>query len=411
MDFNPPSVLTLLEHASALKAQHERLKAQALPTCAPDFRLLSFFHINENRLSDCLAFLLDPAGNHGQGDLFLASFCALLGLSSKSEHLQRAKSYTEYTIDSGRRLDILLTDNERLIGIENKPWATDQEKQLADYARWLSKETSGRRSQRDWLLVYLSNNSVSEASLPARTPEDLKEKIVFLTFHQLEAWLNVCGTQVQAPQVRSFVTALEDFVREDINGETPMALQNNLTNMVISSPENLTAAMQIAQNITPVKARLWKDFIHYLSLQLNPVGIDVVPTAELFNGKRWAGFFIVFNHDDKLALKWEFEYPNYAELVFGISARQQPTKRLRAELYKPVFDKLTQLFPEISAVNDKEGWWPWWSYADTLDIAVNWLAEPEAWALLLDRSEGSFAHKVIRQALAIREDQASVLFR
>lgn len=69
-----------------------------------------------------------------------------------------------------------------------------------------------------------------------------------------------------------------------------MALQNNLTNMVISSPENLTAAMQIAQNITPVKARLWKDFIHYLSLQLNPAGIDVVPTAELFNGKRWAGF-------------------------------------------------------------------------------------------------------------------------
>lgn len=115
------------------------------------------------------------------------------------------------------------------------------------------------------------------------------------------------------------------------------------------------------------------------------------------------GIFIVFNHDDKLALKWEFEYPNYAELVFGISARQQPTKRLRAGLYKPVFDKLTQLFPEISAQNDKEGWWPWWSYADTLDIAVNWLAEPEAQALLLDRSEGSFAHKVIRRALAIQK--------
>lgn len=411
MDVALPAMTALLEHVSAVKTEHDRQKTRVLRSTAPDFRLFSFFKIDENTLSKCLAFLLDPKATHGQGDLFISSFYALNDLPCSPQQTQCVRTFTEYTLDSGRRLDILITDNVRLIGIENKPWAADQDRQLIDYAQWLAKETSGRRSQRDWSLIYLSNNDVSEASLPARTSESLRDKIIFLTFFELEAWLTDCAAHIQAPQVHSFVMAMAEFVREKLNGETSMALQNTLSDVVMASPENLTAALLISQNMTEVKARLWRSFIDDIAAQLRPEGIAVETEDALFTGKRWAGFYVVFDQQDKLALKWEFEYAHYVELVYGICARDMPTNSLRARLCKPVFEELTALFPDLSAANDKTGWWPWWSYADTLDIPRNWLATPEAWTLLLDRGPDSFAQKVINMALAIQQKGACSLFR
>ena len=51
------------------------------PTLAPRFNLFDFIGPNENKLSEIIAFFLDPKETHGQGYLFLGIFLDLIGRS------------------------------------------------------------------------------------------------------------------------------------------------------------------------------------------------------------------------------------------------------------------------------------------------------------------------------------------
>lgn len=143
---------------------------------------------DEMSLSYCFATLLDPNAKHGQGSLYLGLFCNhfLKELEwINSNNLCDAKIITEHQTDTQRRIDLLVRlNNIGAIAIENKPWATDQNQQLADYAAYL------KYREENWILLYLCNNAPSKRSINKEKREKYKDANNFLQipFEQITDW-------------------------------------------------------------------------------------------------------------------------------------------------------------------------------------------------------------------------------
>ncbi|MEQ9868382.1 PD-(D/E)XK nuclease family protein [Pectobacterium odoriferum] len=403
------NISELLHSTVLLRESYQQAKKRYSSKIAPDFRLFRFFNINENTLSKLLAYLLTPEETHGQGELFLSSFYRLIEKPETFTADKKTRVSTEYTISGGRRIDILIADKKELTGIENKPWAADQKDQLYDYAHWLATE-AGRRGI-GWSLIYICNNEMSEFTYRAQSSEDMNKYVKPITFFQLERWLSDCALHIEAPSVRCFVDALLKFIREDINGEVAMELKTELTEKLVASPQNLSAAFLIAQNMRQVKERLWKDFIVHLHQQLLPFRISVVMNDELRLGNKYASFSILFKEGDDFKLSWEFDTSDYRDLAYGICSVSEPDEKLNRDCFPSIAAAMCHAFPEIDA-NVGTAEWPWWCHADMgMNVPRNWNMDSDAWTLLLERGEGSFAQSIVSMAQRIHDEVDLSLFR
>ena len=98
-----------------------------------------------------------------------------------------------------------------LIGIENKPWAGDQQEQIADYLEDLLEKSDNSH------ILYLSGdgNGPSPASL-----NGLVERLCLIVPYRhknkespsLEGWLLQCREQCEAERVRWFLIDLLEYI-------------------------------------------------------------------------------------------------------------------------------------------------------------------------------------------------------
>ena len=119
---------------------------------ATDFSAFEIFSPNENTLSRVIAELFDPTGSHGQGLLFLNGMLKAINVPPVNRR-EAVRSRREVRTREGRRIDIVIETPRYVIGIENKPWAAQQHKQLQDYIDELSSDLRGRVP----VLVFLSD--------------------------------------------------------------------------------------------------------------------------------------------------------------------------------------------------------------------------------------------------------------
>lgn len=94
-----------------------------------NLNIFNYFQPNETMHSKLLAMLLNPHGEHGQGNVFIHSFLNKLGIKYNSE-----TDKWKVTAEIGR-IDILIKSTSgHVIIIENKSnWAVDQDSQLYRY--------------------------------------------------------------------------------------------------------------------------------------------------------------------------------------------------------------------------------------------------------------------------------------
>jgi hypothetical protein len=215
---------------------------------APEFSIFDYLHADEMALSSCIAGLLDPCGNHGQGMVFWINRCETCLVT------------TEKQANGQRRIDVHLAFDEGFIGIENKPWAGDQPKQLADYAEYLRDSASV--SNMSWLLVYLSNGEPSKESIPLKERQDLynTKNFEIANYQILIKWLERCRVKSKAPNVSMFVEELIKFVRIKVNGEMEMSEELETCKTILSSKERLASAFHIYKAIDGAKQDLMKRF-------------------------------------------------------------------------------------------------------------------------------------------------------
>lgn len=190
---------------------------------APKFNPFDYIRPDENPLSDILADLLNPNGHHGQGDRFLRHFLKRIG--KDRETWPRVKiireAATGHLANSRRRIDIEIDFGNFGVGIENKPWAEDQYKQVADYFTHLNRKYGER-----FVLVYLSGNgegpssqSVSAAVLKARETNRQYRLICYRP--DLVKWLNECEAECKSDAVQWFLRQFRTYIQEQFAEAEP----------------------------------------------------------------------------------------------------------------------------------------------------------------------------------------------
>lgn len=131
---------------------------------------------NENFSSDWLAYILDPA-------LFKSykPINALLKILKKSTIDINQKVTVEREVSLGEygRIDLLITTDEYLIGIENKIDAWTRENQCEDYAKGLNE----RKGEKEVVCVLLSpqSNNVSSVKFESLNYEELIEEFKLIS--------------------------------------------------------------------------------------------------------------------------------------------------------------------------------------------------------------------------------------
>ena len=90
----------------------------------------------ENVCSNILAFYFDPDEEHGMGDMLLRALMECLRVSCLSP-IPVAKTKREVRSDAGLKLDLVITGEDFIIGIEHKIWAPLYN-DLGDYAKLLA---------------------------------------------------------------------------------------------------------------------------------------------------------------------------------------------------------------------------------------------------------------------------------
>ena len=203
------------------KARFRRDKEEAT-----GFNVFHFIEPDENRLSDVLAFLLDPKDSHGQGDIFLRSMFEQLGLVADAKRIQdatvRREAATHNILNSRRRMDIVV-DAGAWLAIENKVDSPEQPEQVKDYLEHLHYYT--RRSSVEAALIYLSPNGRPPESVSRALIGELKAsgKLHCWSYQvDLRQWLYRCRRDCVAPKIRAFVSDLmayleTHFQREKVN--------------------------------------------------------------------------------------------------------------------------------------------------------------------------------------------------
>lgn len=194
---------------------------------ARKFDCFRFIHLDENRMSDVFAYLLDPEETHGQRKLFLREFLShvfpkgLVGYPRSGVRIGREMRTTRIE-DWDRRIDIEIAFRTNgglaAIAIENKPWAGDQENQLSDYARHLELKYKGRFN-----LIYLtpkgedpSENSIKPEKREKLSKEGKLANASIQDWASDHGWLKRGEDGVKAERVRWFVSDFRKALIESL---------------------------------------------------------------------------------------------------------------------------------------------------------------------------------------------------
>ncbi len=301
----------------------ESMRAIIARESSPDFNLLHALGIGEIHLSRLLACLLDPQGPHGQGPLFLSGFldlCRAPGDAREGaricpalEPLERVTVSVEHRTERGRRIDILLRsgDSRSAIGIENKPWACDQEDQLADYRIYLQRAFPER-----WLLVYLVGD-------PDRSAPIEGERIRKVTYGELGKCFTAALGGIRSPIAAALTRQFLHYIEREFEGGwslEAMTEARQIIDGVTANPQHVEVAWRLIAASEELRKQLFELFVRQLQ---NAMGkrFLVRRDADRNPGDRWFGLNAYLSDNPSrpdLFVRIEWEASNYRWCFLGI---------------------------------------------------------------------------------------------
>lgn len=393
-------VTPLLDQVSRELAILREARRRFSGKLAPDFRLFRYLRADETGLSRCIADLLDPEGPHGQGGLFMDQFKFALGLPQwvRADRLDQIR--LEYPTLAGRRIDICLKfKGGQLLGIENKPTAVDQDRQLSDYGSSLQSQAQPQ----DWLLLYVSNAEPGEASL---LPEDrlnwANANFRHIRFdNEIESWLHACAEKAEAPIVRLFVEQVLTHVREAINGERDMNESDQVADIIRSNGANIESALSVASAWPKVQRELLKKLKTQLDEIFESSSEPIFPKLEcdpsILDAKKSSGLKIHFWQDQDLVLKFEFDQANYGNLLWGLF------RQTDRDISVPEIEKIKTLMQGQFGTGRSNQWWAWYAWGSDSEFTenlYNWSNSPAPW---IGIKNGKMANHLFGLAKKVRE--------
>ena len=222
--------------------------------CAHRFNVLDYVRTDEIGLSKIIADLFNPDATHGQDAFFLRSFLCML---CKEDNCNVDSSWLDLDLRNievepekeieirgkRRKIDIYVTmENESgkyCLAIENKPYADDQPRQLADYLKHLTEKYDKEK----FLLIYLPSRGQrpSESSLPMKEYTNWKGRFKIMAYYNerefngteskaidelahygisfsLVDWFSECRNNCKVDRLQSFLRDAKHFCEKKFGG-------------------------------------------------------------------------------------------------------------------------------------------------------------------------------------------------
>ena len=205
----------------------ERLQCQLDERLATRFNVFHLIEPDENKLSDVLAGLLDPKGNHGQGDCFLRLLFERLGLGSDAtlrtkDAMVRREAPFHGTRKDIRRMDVFVEAGV-LLAIENKMDSPEQQDQVSDYLKYLERPCLcvPRQAIRNTVIYLTRNGEPPESLTRSELMKHQASRRLWCWSYQgdLHPWLEACRLACEAQKIRDFLSDFLGYIESDLKRE------------------------------------------------------------------------------------------------------------------------------------------------------------------------------------------------
>ena len=350
------------------------------------FNVFDFVDTSENGLSKIIRYLLDD-GSHGQGTQFLRAL--LKGVQRDGWALEGCRiSATTEQEAAGRRIDIVVEISSGrgrcCLAIENKPYASDQPKQLLSYFEYLDSKYGD-----DFLLVYLSRvgEAPSESSLPRGELDRMSSRFRILPYvrrqedawkdgldyvrsreYSLVEWLEECRKLCEVDRVRWFLRDGERFCRQEF-GEKTMSTDSEMQQVeefVGTNPDYVRTAATVVSAWPRIRRRVIEEFTDALHRRIKG-------QAERGDGVSGDVEFLRLSEKEAYGLAltrgiWRAKHGRRAQIALvsensGLDRWFFGVRQATADEGKLV-GRLTEALGRKSGGDPNWHWWKWTEYRD-----------------------------------------------
>lgn len=242
-----------------------------------------------------IAELLDPKGCHDMGSIFLELFIDSLKqktnsnnsilnpFNSKESEVEIEKHISQISIDEeeGGRIDILITDKQYALIIENKIYAEDQKNQLLRYHNFGIKEFQNKKKDEvedRFILLYLTLNGTP----PSKESLGNSNKVKYLCISYKENilnWLLKCREKaVKHAQLRETITQYIYLIKYLTNQLSNIKMEEDIKKLL---EENLDLIKPLTEAHSAY-LKMSKDWINNLINSLNKEKDKPIHTEDSF---------------------------------------------------------------------------------------------------------------------------------
>lgn len=190
--------------------------------------------------SDMLAWLFNPYENHDFNDKAVKGLLMQLS-ENDAEYINLLlqdysdlEVYREYTIDNGRRIDILLEsrNNKVIIIIENKIRSGEGDNQLEDYKKYIDEKYNDYNR----IFLYLT---------PEKERKEKYKGYIHITYNTIYKILNniLYDNQIRL-EIRAVLKQYKEMIRRDIMGNVDKEMIDLCRKLYVEHKDALDKIMQ-----------------------------------------------------------------------------------------------------------------------------------------------------------------------
>ncbi len=369
------TILNLLEKIKQINYSYDKIAQKT----GGNFNIFNVLGLESNEVKHSMLIgdLLNPKGFHGQGTHFLDLFLDQMNenktpfeLDSTSTVVEVEKNIGLINDDKtcGGRLDIYLADKDNnCIIIENKIYATDQEKQLVRYYNY-----GESLKNENYILIYLnlSGEDPSKYSIQKGNNENdvlVKNKdftiLNYKTF--ILPWLEKClAISNHKPYIREILTQYISIINNLTGQPNNPEMSEDIVTKLTESKENLEAAFEIQKHLTEAKIEIqwlfWQDlknaFIKEGFNISDDNSVDKDDVEKYYKkGEKWYGLSI---KNEKLTNKnTYFRVEIEHNIYFGFKTTKNNSS-----------DTITQIKSIHSDYKNNEHWLGWRRYEPLINF-------------------------------------------
>ena len=343
-----------------------------------NFNIFSILGIETREVYLCkmLGALLSPQGGHDAGAIFLEKFLAdVLGEGALTMRAEEAVVRCEDVTKEDRRIDLTIEMNGKIIPIEAKINAGDQEHQLADYYLEITSRAGtcdyicyltkdGRKPSLNSMTSTLENGG-AEGAPQANLNEDQIKRLSWKD--DIVPWLEACASLEVVQRktlVQKNIWQLIDTIRGWDN-----TMESQLMDFV-KSDDDMDTAFYIWQRVRAARNALWERFVKEFELQME--GIHTLERIPDPKENKWPAYW--FEKPEKvngdygigLVLKNENEKEHCIGFyLFDSKGDSKPSELYKSKLSGSMKAEVERLQERLSGKNGKKGWERFWLYRES----------------------------------------------